>query len=294
MVCTGLEDLGQSRLTPLSEQQFADWRREQGRHIVCHRGRYWEEIRRGFYSPVHWLAHLSAAEATRPAWLCWGFRAVLSDAAAANGTLPIHVLSDVRQFDIGALGGKPRGQFRKCRKLVAIGRPRDPSLLYAQGHAVVESACRRTGHAVPPSLGQYRAGLERYVADRRRFILVGMVDDKLAGYLVGYAVETIAYIDVVYVHSDLRSTAVGTGLYLDFIESCRNSSLIRSVVAGLHSIEDANLCRFKEGMGFPVCQVPSLVWMAAPCEWLLRRRYPQKLYRLTGIRRAGAEMRRET
>jgi hypothetical protein len=242
---------------------------------------------------VHWLARLSADEVARPARFCWGFRAALSDqaAAAANSTMPIHILPDVHQFELSMIPGSSRNKYRKCRRLARIGRLRDPGWLEAQGYDVVVSACRRTGHINPPSPSQYETNLEQYATDPRRVILAGIVDGRLAGYVTGYAVETVAYMENLYIHSDFLPTHVGTGLYLDFIEICRRCPEICTVVGGLHSIENTNLCRFKERMGFSVCQVPTIAWIARPVAWLLRWRYPHKFYRLTGIPQAS---RRET
>ncbi len=76
-------------LVSMTETEMASWRCAQGAHVVYHRGRYWEEVRPGFYQPLHWLARLSTEQATRPALLCWGFRAALNedDAAVANGSM---------------------------------------------------------------------------------------------------------------------------------------------------------------------------------------------------------------
>jgi hypothetical protein len=55
------------------------------------------ESPRGFLQPLHWMARLSLQEASAPAAPAWGFRAVLaeSEADAANGALPVHVMTDV-------------------------------------------------------------------------------------------------------------------------------------------------------------------------------------------------------
>ena len=51
---------------------------------------------------------------------------------------------------------------------------------------------------------------------------------------------------------------------------------------GLPRPEDANLCRFKEGLGFRVVALPARATMPAPIRAWLRSHRPATYYRLTG------------
>lgn len=95
-------DVAAAFLRPLTEGELAHWRREQGCRVRSHCGRYWMESPRGFLQPLHWMARLSLKEAGAPAVPAWGFRTVLADGeiAAANGALPVHVLTDVAGYGL--------------------------------------------------------------------------------------------------------------------------------------------------------------------------------------------------
>ena len=73
----GIRPASETILYSLAESECACWLKKDGAHIVCHRGRYWHEVKPGFYDTVHLLARLAAREATRPAAFSWGFRATL-------------------------------------------------------------------------------------------------------------------------------------------------------------------------------------------------------------------------
>lgn len=126
------------------------------------------------------------------------------------------------------------------------------------------------------------AGLDSYVAPERRLILAGLIDDKLGGYLTGYAVNETAYMEDAVLATEALSTNIGTGLRFEFVQICRRYKRICEVVSGLHAREDRELCVFKEGMGFPVKHVPAKVKMNPIFEKIIRWRYPHKHYRLTG------------
>ena len=63
------------------------------------------------------------------------------------------------------------------------------------------------------------------------------------------------------------------------------SQLPEAMRAGLREAqipEDAALVVFKEGIGFPVVQVPSKTWLLPVADTLIRWRKPFLHYRLTG------------
>ena len=96
----------------------------------------------------------------------------------------------------------------------------------------------------------------------RSLVLAGMVEGRIAGYLVAKAVDGTAYIDEVFLATESLPTNVGSGLVFEFMQVCRRAG-IREVVYGLNSREDAALSRYKHEMGFPVVNVPARIWMLA-------------------------------
>ncbi len=276
-------DVSEAVLTSMTEEEFANWRREQGAHVACHRGRYWEEIRPGFYQPIHWMARLSAEQATRPAPLSWGFRATLcEDEAAANGSMPVHLLSDVEDYDLQSLPSTRRRHIRKCHKRVKIVELTSPALLQEQGYEVLLSAVTRTGYGKLPSRKDYLAGLADYITPGRRLVLAGLIGDKLGGYFTGYAVSGTAYMEDTIIATEALSTDMSSGLQFEFVQVCRRSGEIREIVSGQHSPEDSGLCAFKEEMGFPVKHVPTKVRMNPIMGKFIRWCRPHVYYRLTG------------
>lgn len=279
-----VRDLSQAVLNSMTEEEFAKWHCELGKHVICHRNRYWKEVFPGFYEPMHWMANLSAQQATRPTPLCWGFRASLcqNDAVAANGLMPIHLLSDLESYDLQSLSSNRRHNIRRCLKRVKIVELIGSALLQEQGYEVFLSAAKRVGNPNIPSKEEYLASLADYIAPGRRLLLAGLIGDKLGGYLTGYTVSGTAYLEHMYIDTEVLSTNISHGLKFEFVQICRRSGNIYQVVDGLHRSEDSKLTLFKESIGFAVKHIPSRVWMNPILEKFIHWRYPHKYYRLTG------------
>jgi hypothetical protein len=85
-----------------------------------------------------------------------------------------------------------------------------------------------------------------------------LIDGRLGGYVIGLAVDSIAYLDDVTISTEAMSSYIGIGLHFEFAQAWRRPG-IKMLVHSLHSREDVPLCTFKEGMGFAVKQVPAKV-----------------------------------
>src|SRR6516165_77737 len=277
-------DVSAARLHQLTEGELAHWRCEQGCRVIAHRGRFWMERPRGFLQPLHWMARLSLKEASAPAVPAWGFRAVLaeSEADAANGALPVHVLTDVAGYTLQNLSPNRRNHLRRCYKRAIIVEITGPALLRQQGYEVLQSALHRTGYARAGSKEDYLASLDQYVTPRRRVVIGALIDGRLGGYLAGFAVNGTAYLEQVHLSTEALSDYVGIGLAFEFVRACQRSKGILEIIYGQHSREDAPLCSFKERIGFPVRHFPTRVRVMPIVAQLLRWRYPHKYYRLTG------------
>ena len=279
----GLPD---TKLTVMTEAELASMHAEEGEAVVPHEGRYWHATFPGLYQPIPLLARLRAAEATRPTRLCWGYRAALTDADAqlANGSIPVYLLTDVSAFTEATLSRNRRSDLRRCRHHVEFRRLQDPSLLVEQGHRVFMSAVRRLGHWQPLTEIDYRRRIERRGRHGRRLIIAGLIDGRLEGYLDSYAVNGVLYLDEIFVATDALRTGIGTGLYVETIETGLRAGTVHDVCNGLHTPEDPDLCRFKEGIGFRVVHVPARTVLPAPVLAYIRARRPATHYHLTGVR----------
>jgi hypothetical protein len=202
----------------------------------------------------------------------------------SHTAMPVHLLSDVANYDMTTLPSKRRNQLRKCQKEVELVNLTGPALLEREGYEVFRSARQRLGVAHIPTESEYQAGLRRndLTQDGNWLVMAGLVDGRLAGYLDGYAVDGTAYVQSVFLATDFLSSNVGTGLAFEFVQACRRSGEVREVVYGQHFRENQTLDVFKEGMGFPVQHVPTRVWVLPVLKSLIRWKSPGAYYRLIG------------
>ncbi|MCK4507192.1 MAG: hypothetical protein KAU27_01535, partial [Desulfuromonadales bacterium] len=97
-----------------------------------------------------------------------------------------------------------------------------------------------------------------------------------------YAVDSTAYVEDVFLHTDFMKTNLSLGLFYAVTQTCRRSEHVNELVHGLHTPENESLCKHKEGLGFSVVQIPSRVWFLPPTKSLVRKIRPDAYYRLTG------------
>ena len=289
-VATAAGGLPDPELTVLTEAEFASMREEEGARVVQHDGRYWEVVFPGFYQPIHWLARFKAAAVRRPAIFCWGYRAALDDQDAhlANGSIPVHLLTHVEQFTESGLIESRRRDLRKCRREVEFRRVQDPSLLLEQGWGVFRSAQLRVPHGRPLTREDYQLRIERRASDQRRVFVVGLIDERLAGYMEAYAVDGVLYTHELFVATEFVRTGIGTGLYVETIEIGARAGTIHEVCNGIHAPERPGIKAFKDTLGSRVVRVPARVAMPAPIGAYIKARRPLTYYRLTGVEPAAA------
>jgi hypothetical protein len=271
---------------------LAAMRAKEGDSIVLRGSCYWRAVYPGFYQPIHLLARIPASEVRRPVRLCWGFRAALApeDAHLANATLPVHLLTGVQNFHEEGLSRNRRSDLRRCRRLVEIRRLDDPSLLLEQGHGVFMSAARRLGYWKPLSERAYRERVLRRAAYGPRLLVAGLIGGRLRGYIDSYVVGDVLYNDEIFVSTSALRTGIGTGLYVETLETAARAASIRDVCNSLHRPHDVDLCRFKQGLGFRVVPVPAHAQIRPAMRAFLCARRPELYYRLTGdtrVLRAG-------
>lgn len=279
-----VRDIREAHVPDVSEGQRAENLRSAGRRVVRHQGRYWYQARPGFYRPVHLMARLSAAEATRPTLACWGYQARLTedDAAGANAWIPTHLVSDLDGFDEDSLPKGRRNTLRRARERAWLVQLTGPALLQEQGYEVLTSAHARTGYGPLPSREAYLDGLQTFGAPGSGVVLAGIVEGRLAGYLTGYAVDGTAYAADGVVASWALRTNISAGLFYEFVYACRRTKTITEIVDGLHARENEGLCRSKELNGIPLVRVPARLAMVPGAAAVLRRRDPDVYYRMSG------------
>ena len=144
------------------------------------------------------------------------------------------------------------------------------------------SSLARTGAGRAPTREAYVRSLARDDVGGRLTFLAGLVEERLVGYLGGWAVDGTAYFQRLHIRTEALSTQVGTALVFAFVEACQRGGDVREVVNGLHSPEDGGLTTYKTGIGFPVRRYPARVWAVPGLLPALRRLRPHVAYRLTG------------
>jgi hypothetical protein len=279
-----MADHSLATLPSLSEEELALWLRIRGGRIAHHKGRYWLVKPFGFFHAIHPLARMSAAEATRPDLFCWGFRTTLreADAHLANSTMPVHFLADVAGYDLQKLRPRHRNQIRNCFKEVEIVAIDRPGLLLEQGFDVAHSARARNGYGKVPEPKRYKKDIERFFAAPCGLLLGGLIDGRLGGYLAGYAVGSTAYIESVTLATEYLGTNISSGLFFAWMQVCKSSGRIKQVVHGLHTPENAGLCRHKDSLGLSVVHLPAIAWFMPPSDRMVKRLRPYAYYRLKG------------
>lgn len=277
-------DVTEASLVALTEQKLADWLGVRGRKIIRNKGRCWLEVQPGFYSSTHPMAKMSAYEATRPSTFCWGFRTSLRDADAekANGSIPLHLLTDMDNYIWQTRTTRCRNKIRNFRKQVRIVELHRPDLLLDHGYDVLRSAHARNGYGRLPKRSEYQKNIEKYYDCGSGLVIGGLVDGKLGGYLASYAVGTTAYVDDLCLGSEYLRTNISLGLFFEWMQICRRSKLIREVVHGLHAREAAGLCRHKKELGLSVVHVPVRIWFAPLTNRIVKQLRPHAYYRLIG------------
>jgi hypothetical protein len=284
MISLQIGQTSETEVRPMSEADAANWYSEQGVPVIYHLGRYWKETRFGFYEPIHLLARLQAEQATCPKPLSLGFRASLCDDAitVANGSIPVHLLSNLEGYDFQSLSSKRRNHLRRCYKRATIVQVLNLALLQEQGYDVYCSALTRFGGTKIIPKKAYLSQLENDASFKQRYVFAGLINDKLGGYMVTYVIDQTAYVEMVLIATEALPSDIGTGLIFEFAQACRHSGNIREIVYGYDTPNDPALGVFKEGMGFPVRHIPSRVKVNPLIDPILRWRYPSAYYFMTG------------
>lgn len=277
-------DTTESTLVSLTEEELATWLVARGEKVVLHKGRYWLQNYPGFYSATHFLARRTPEEATRPCKACWGFRTALRDAdrSEANGSMPLHMISDVANYTEQTLGSRNRNKLHKLRSQLRIAVLDRPDMLLEQGYDVLCSAHARNRYGRVPGRRAYQNMIKRYYDGGRCLVLGGLINEKLGGYLTGYAVGKTAYIDDLFLHSDYLRTNISLGLFFEWMQVCRRSETVHEVVHGMHAREAPGLCHYKEELGISIVHVPTRIWFAPLAGKIVKMLRPHAYYRLTG------------
>lgn len=277
-----LGDVAMASVHSVGEADVVGWRRALGARLALHRGHWWEEMGYGIFQPISPLVRLTHDEVGLPTRFAIGARAALAerDADEANGAIPVHLLSDVSGFGLHVLPTTRRNRIRKSLRLVQFATIDDPDFLRSHGHAVTVAALGRTRYRKVPS----REEFDRRMAASPpwRVVIGGFVDGELMGYIDGYAVDGIGYGSEFVIDPRALPTCIGSGLVFHMIEAFRRSGEVRELMTGFHAPEDPALCAFKTEFGFHVKRIPAWVRLWPWVRWVIRRRYPEKYYRLTG------------
>jgi ribosomal protein S18 acetylase RimI-like enzyme len=284
-------DASKAVIVPISEEQLARRVASEGGKIRMVHGRYWLEVLPGLYDGIHWLSRHTVEEVSKPALLCWGYRAALhnTESPNANGAIPMHLITDVEAYDINGLPARTRRELRQFqRHEVRIVYVDSPEVFRDQGYEVMCSWLARTRHRAAAPVKRYLADAERNVLDPTRLVLAGMAGDKLLGYSTSWVVEGSVYIWEFHVSPEAFSLHLSTALWVETAQVYRRNGLAREICAGLAMPEKEGLTDYKNRLGFQLVHIPTRVWLLPLLSRYIRSRHPYQYYRFTGEEPCGA------
>jgi hypothetical protein len=287
---SAVEHWEEARIPVVGEAAFAAWQEELGHRVIGHRGRYWVEVGRGFFQPVHPLARLRRDEATRPTRRCWGFRARLTpeDELHADASIPVHLLPDPQSYSLQRLSGRRRRYVRVSLRDFDIVVLASPDILIDQGYRLAEEAHAHNHNSVLPTPGRFRRKIESNFVPGRGLALAALRHDRLLGFTLIYAVDGVAYEHSGRIGREGLDRNVRLCLFHAVASIAQWSPGIHELMNGFHAREAESLCAFKQDQGCEVVQLPARAWFASPIEPVLRRMRPHEHYRLAGLKRSGA------
>lgn len=271
-----------AELPVLDEPEMAEWHRACGLHLVEHRGRYWVQLKPGFFGPVHHLARLQFDEATRPTRWCLSFRARLVEAhaAAATGVLALHLMPQVHQYELARLPSRRRQEIRRALREIDVVALRTPDLLLDQGDRIMGEACARNPHI--PRIANFRRELTTILDPPRGLVLAALRGGRLLGFATGYAVEGAVYHNEVYVGDDGLPYHVSLALFHALATLAARQGSLRELMHGFYIPTQSGLSEFKRRIGLTVVHVPVKSWIAPGLSALGRRLQPEKYDRWMG------------
>jgi ribosomal protein S18 acetylase RimI-like enzyme len=278
-------DASKAVIVPISEQQLAKRIASEGGKIRRVHGRYWLEVLPGLYDGIHWLSRHTVKEVSKPALLCWGYRAALhnEESLDANGAIPMHLITDVEAYDIHGLPPRTRRELRQFQRHDArIVYVDSPEVFRDQGYEVMCSWLERTRHRAAAPIKSYLADAERNVLDPTRLVLAGMTGDKLLGYSTSWVVEGSVYIWEFHVSPEAFPLHLSTALWFETAQVYRRNGLAREICAGLAMPEKERLTDYKNRLGFQLVRIPTRVWLLPVLSRYIRSRHPYQYYRFTG------------
>lgn len=277
--------LSSLRLESATEVEYAGWLTVQGHHVKEYRGRYWKK-RFGFFEPVHWMAEFYKDEIRRPSKRCWGYRAALTKECAhmANGSVPLHLHKNVSGYGAHLLCKTRCWDLRKCLKYIEIKPITNENVLYKEGFEIFKQNYRRTNYGKRLTKNKYCKQVKRYFDYPFISVLGGFIENRLVAYLITTVVEDTAYLETIIMNEQARLLQACTGLQFAIMKHLGgNHGEIKQVIDGLHARENLFLCKYKEKWGFHVAKIPSFYWFLPAIGPILKKTYPHKYYRLTGI-----------
>jgi hypothetical protein len=113
----------------------------------------------------------------------------------------------------------------------------------------------------------------------RGLVIAGVRDGRLLGFAVTYAVDSAAYHDFVYISDEGLPHNLSLCFFHVLATLAARQGSIRELMHGLHVRDDWGLSEFKRRLGLVVTPLPAKVWLAPGLGPLLRRVWPDKLYR---------------
>lgn len=266
----------------LSEMEYAAHLQQERIRIAKFGDQFWRFVAPGMVQPLHLLAGVSAQDFQLVSKKVLGAQARSLD-GSGNGTIPVHLLSDLQNFSPSEYSAVVRRHLRKAREDFFLETDQDSSdTLLDQYYRIYHSANERTGRS--------SAGRDLFLKSWHRRLTSRMgcficcreqVSSQVVGFLWGFVVRDAGYLHTVAVHSDYMSSNINSFLVDGMLWHFKTAG-VRWVSMGQHFRERQGIVEYKRRLGFPVVPLPAFTTLFRPLEVAMRIIVPHKLYRFQG------------
>jgi hypothetical protein len=267
----------------LSLEEYARYRKAEGATVIKKYNYWWEQVFKGFYRPLNYLEPVTSCPNHFWNIGAVGFQAHNPTSNTAN-TFPVHLLEEVAGYTFESQKKSTKQKIKKALEIAYIAPISEINVIAKAGYEIQRSAFGRTGRSFQENPQEYERKISHLLNKDRALVLGAFHREtkELLGYMIGWAVNNYGYISEVNINSEYMQSDINRLLILSIVKAFQELGDIKAISMGLHFRERPGIVEFKRRMGFPTVHLPSIVQINPLIRFLLKRKYPDKLYRLEG------------
>ena len=282
------EEVTSARVPVLSEKRFAQLRRPDA---IEHHGRWWRpaDASKGLlYVPVNPLAIIKKEEASFPTIISLGYRATI-EGIGPNASVHLHILRDLENFSPARMNKFTRrdlGRVARNPEIKITKLTRDNLMTFVDQAPEVNASSSAVQEYAPGSnqtCKSFEVGLEAAGFHYGELLIfAGLVNDRLAGYVTGMAIDNTAIAEMLVVSDEYKATNIGSRLMYALIQAAQRTEGIDQIYNWSVEPSKPGISQYKERMGFPAIAVPSTVVLRKGLQSVFKhgvRRVKPELYK---------------